>query len=85
MVMFGATPGPDPYLSLEEEEELASFLVQTAKIGYPHTKKQYLLLVQQIVDKHLSRTPLVEVGLGLGRGNSPCKGGMGTLRCSQVA
>ena len=49
-VMFGARSGPDPYLSLEEEEELASFLVQTAKIGYPHTKKQILSLVQQIVD-----------------------------------
>ena len=43
-------PGPDPYLTFEEEEELASFLIQTAKIGYPHTKNQVLALVQQIVD-----------------------------------
>ena len=49
-VMFGARSGPDPYLSMEEEEELASFLVETAKIGYPHTKKQLLFLVQQILD-----------------------------------
>ena len=49
-VMFGARSGPDPYLTVEEEEELASFLIQTAKIGYPHTKKQILSLVQQIVD-----------------------------------
>ena len=46
-VMFGARSGPDPYLTVEEEEELASFLIQTAKIGYPHTN---LSLVQQIVD-----------------------------------
>ena len=37
---MGAQPGPKPYLNTEEEEELASFLVQTAKIGYPHTKCQ---------------------------------------------
>ena len=42
-------PGPDPYLTFEEEQ-LASFLIQTAKIGYPHTKNQVLALVQQIVD-----------------------------------
>ena len=49
-VMFGARSGPDPYLTVEEEEELASFLIQTAKIGYPHTKKQIISLVQQIID-----------------------------------
>ena len=31
-------------------EELASFLVQTAKNGYPHSRSQLLSLVQQIVD-----------------------------------
>ncbi len=49
-IAFGSRPGPDPYLSTEEEEELASFLLQTAKIGYPHTKRQVLALVQQITD-----------------------------------
>ena len=34
---FEARPGPSPYLSFEEEEELASFLIKTAKIGYPRT------------------------------------------------
>ena len=37
-------------LTAEEEEELASFLVQTARIGYPHTRKQVFSLVQQILD-----------------------------------
>ena len=49
-VDFGARSGPRTYLSYEEEEEIASFLIQTAKIGYPHTKKQVLALVQKIVE-----------------------------------
>ena len=49
-VHCGATPGPNPYLTYKEEEELASFLIQTAKIGYPHTKKQVLALVQRIIE-----------------------------------
>ena len=48
-VETGARPGPKPYLNAEEEEELASFLVQTANIGYPHSRSQLLALVQQIV------------------------------------
>ena len=34
-VAFNAKPGPTPYLTLSEEEELASFLFCSAKIGYP--------------------------------------------------
>ena len=49
-IAFGARSGPDPYLSSEEEEELARFLLQTAAIGYPHTKRQVLALVQQIIN-----------------------------------
>ena len=48
-VHFEARSGPSPYLSYEEEKELASFLIQTAKIGYPHTKRQVLALVGKIV------------------------------------
>ena len=49
-VQLGSKPGRDPYLSICEEEEVVSFLVQTARIGYPRTKKQVFALVQQIVD-----------------------------------
>ena len=49
-VEVGAQPGPKPYLNAEEEQELASFLMQVASIGYPHTKSQVLSLVQQIID-----------------------------------
>ena len=49
-VSIGAQSGPKPYLTREEEEELASFLIQTSKIGYPHTKSQLFALVQQMID-----------------------------------
>ena len=43
-------PGPNPYLSAKEEEELAAFLVKCAKMGYPHTRQQVLSIVQRILD-----------------------------------
>lgn len=46
---FGARSGPDLYMSIEEEVELSYFLIQVAKIGYPHTKKQVLALVQRML------------------------------------
>ena len=45
-----AKQGPKPYLNTEEEEELASFLVRCARIGYPHTRLQVLSIVQNIVN-----------------------------------
>ena len=45
-----AKQGPKPYLSTEEEEELASFLVRCARIGYPHTRLQVIGIVQDIVN-----------------------------------
>ena len=55
-IALGARPGLDPYLSIEEEEELASFLIETAKIGYPHMKRQVLAVVQGMVDAKISTT-----------------------------
>ena len=49
-VDVGAWSGPQPYLSFEEEEVLASFLIRAAKIGYPYTKKQVFALVQRIIE-----------------------------------
>ena len=49
-VDLDAKPGPTPYLTTFEEEELASFLIRCAKIGYPRTRSQVLGLVQQIVN-----------------------------------
>ena len=49
-VLVGAKPGRDPYLTVKVEEELASFMVQTAWIGYPHKRKHVFSLVQLILD-----------------------------------
>ena len=43
-------PGRKPYLTVEEEEELVSFLLKSAKIGYAHTRKEVLSLVCRIVE-----------------------------------
>ena len=49
-VQHGTQPGPVPYLTSEEEEELVVFLVRTADIGFPRTIAQVLALVQQVLD-----------------------------------
>ena len=48
-----AKPGPQPYLSMEEEEELSNFLIKCSRIGYPKTRQQVLHSVQQILDQRL--------------------------------
>ena len=49
-VKYGVKSGPSQYLTTAEEEELASFLMETSRIGYPHTKNQILTIVQQILE-----------------------------------
>lgn len=48
-VVHGVKSGPHSYLSLSEEEELVSFLLGCAAVGYPRTRKDVLALVQDIV------------------------------------
>ena len=50
-VKHGTKPGPKPYLSLEEEEELAHFLVNCSKMGYGKTQRQVLQMVEEIAIK----------------------------------
>lgn len=45
-----AKPGPNPYLDLEEEEELSCFLIRCSRIGYPKTRQQVLSIVQEIMN-----------------------------------
>ena len=49
-VAMDSRPGRRPYLTIEEEEELVSFLLKCAKIGYAHTRKEVLSLVRRIVE-----------------------------------
>ena len=50
-VGFGAKSGPQKYLSDLEEEELVSFLIGSASIGFARTRKQVLTIVQTVVAK----------------------------------
>jgi len=45
-VIHGQNPGPDPYLSVEEEKELATHLIDAANIGYGKTRQDVLGIVQ---------------------------------------
>ena len=66
-VHCGSKPGPTPYLSYDEEEELTSFLIQTSKIGYPHTKAQ-LLYRELLRVKGLKQLCLMVGGKDIRRG-----------------
>ena len=48
-VKFGAHSGPPRYLSDSEEKELASFICQSARIGYARTKKEILAVVEAVL------------------------------------
>ena len=50
-VAFGARSGPKKYLSEKEEDELVSFLVGCARIGFARTCKQVLAIVQAVIAK----------------------------------
>lgn len=39
-VIHGTKPGPVPYLSSKEEEELAVYLVEASKLGYGKARHQ---------------------------------------------
>ena len=49
-VELGCKPGKKPYLTIEEEEEVVSFLLKCAKIGYAHTRKEVIALIQRIAE-----------------------------------
>ena len=50
-VEHGAKSGPEPYLTKEEEQELADFLKQASRVGYGKTKKEILVIVQKLIKK----------------------------------
>ena len=43
--MHGSKPGPKPYLSKAEEENLADFLVETANLAGYGKSRQHVLLI----------------------------------------
>ncbi len=49
-VQHGKKPGAVTYLTMDKENELASFLIRSAEIGYLRSINQVLSLVQQMLD-----------------------------------
>ena len=47
-VRHGSKPGPQPYLSSVEEEELSSFLIDVAKAGYGKNRKQIKSIAEAV-------------------------------------
>ena len=50
-VRHGSKPGPAPYLTEEEERELAEFLIQVARLGYGKTKQEVLDILRKTLEK----------------------------------
>ena len=47
-VAHGTKPGPRPYLSVEEETELGTFLKNCGSVGYGKTRKDVLLIAESV-------------------------------------
>ena len=47
-VVHDVKPGPTPYLTSQEEKDLADHLVLSAKVGYGKTRRDVMNLVQNI-------------------------------------
>ena len=47
-VVHGVKPGPKPYLSAEEETELAGFAIEAASVGCGQTRKQIMTIAENV-------------------------------------
>ena len=54
-VIHGVKPGPTPYLTTQEEQELAEHLVLSAKVGYGKTRQDVMNLVETYVNSRRSK------------------------------
>ena len=62
-VEHGKKPGPEPYLNVEEEKDLASFVEVVADIGFGKTKKQIKAMIEKTAcDKRLLRKDRISDG-----------------------
>ena len=50
-VKHGTKSGPQPYLSVDEETELAKFVKQCAEVGYGKTRKNVMHLAQSVANE----------------------------------
>lgn len=49
-VKNGANPGPVPYLTSDEEDELATFLDSSIGNGVRNTKREVIVIVQHVLE-----------------------------------
>ena len=63
-VLHGTKPGPIPYLSSNEESELASFLIDAAKIGYGRTRRDVRCLVESHLQQNCGMDEIFSVSNG---------------------
>ena len=55
-VVHGTKPGPVPYLSAKEEEELEEYIVEACILGYGKTRRQIKVIAEKVaVEKNLLR------------------------------
>ena len=50
-VVHGRNPGPEPYLNVEEEQELVGHLINASNIGYSKTRQEVLNIVERYVER----------------------------------
>ena len=80
-VTLNARSGPDHYLSDEEEERLAKWLIRCASIGYANSKKDVLAIVAAMMTKKRG----VEVNVSKGWWESfCCRHPQLTIRCAET-
>ena len=51
--------GPEPYLSKQLEDRIASWLIKMARIGYGQTKEQLFIKIQELINYLQIRTPFL--------------------------
>ena len=50
-IIHGSNIGPKPYLTQDEEKELAKFLINCFKMGYGKTRGEVLKIVEAVMKK----------------------------------
>ena len=62
-IVHGTKPGPQQYLSTEEEHDLAEHLVDVAAVGYGKTRKEVLSIAERVAkEKNLLRKDSISNG-----------------------
>ena len=62
-LVHGVMLGPTPYLSAEEETELAEFAIETASVGCGQTRKQIMTIAENVAkDKGILQKDRISTG-----------------------